>query len=404
MVAAASVWVVGRIAPTLWLFAAGFLVAYILDPVLDRLETRGWSRLRAVIVVSVGIVVCLSVLAVVIVPQLVGQAQRLTAQWPQYQDALDQGYEDLRRGVVSHAEYRFPGLDATEYLDARAAEAGQWLGAKIPSFVSLLTDTLLRSVSLLGIVLVLAVISFHAMMVINPFIRSIREMLPGAAAADVDDISRRVAEMLGQYVRGQATMMVIVGCLATMVMFIVGLWYGTEYALVVGLIAGLSYPIPWVGTATAGVTAMVVGYVTAEHDPVLAAGIGLCAMVAMIATCDQTIMPKVIGRKVGLHPLVVIFGILAGYQTMGVVGMVLAAPIAASIKIILTRWLPLAEVKVKPGKPEPLMFDLKAAARMGVGGLQSVTRRIEDAVGMGNHETEASEQEDAETDDDSGAS
>ncbi len=400
LVAAATIWVLQRIAPTLWLFVAGLLVAYVLDPLLDRLEARGWSRIRAVVVVTVAIAVCIALVAAWLMPVLVGQAQTLAQHWPQYSAAIDRAYQGADTWLRAYLAQRFEGRDVMPYLDSQVAAARSWLEAKLPQFLRVLSDALLRSVSLIGLAAMVGFISFHFMLVIDPFRKSLHALLPGSASADVHDVSRQVGAMLGQYLRGQATMCLIMGALATCSLLILGRIFGTQYGLIIGLVAGAIYLVPWVGALLTNVTAVILGYVTAAHDPVLSA---LCAFGAMTLAnliCDNVISPKVIGRSVGLHPLVVIFALLTGYQLLGLPGMIISAPAAASIKIILARWLPLAKTEDQPGRPAPIVFDLHAAIQMTLSGVRGVTRRIEDVVGIGAHYPEPSEHEGDTTDDD----
>lgn len=388
LMAAATVWFLRTTSQTLWLFAAGLLIAFVLDPLLDKLEARGWSRGRAVALVA-GCAVVLAILALSwIIPALVSQAQSLAIHWSGYSAAIDAAYADLERSAREYAAERFPDYDVAPYMDAKVTEGREWLEARLPAFLSMVTDRLVRSVSFTGTLVLLAIVSVHFMLIIDPFRAAIREMLPTAAGDNVDDIGRKVSLMLGQYLRGQAMMILVAGTIATVFMFALHLFYGTEYSLVVGLATGLTYIIPWVGAALSTVLAAVLSYVSATHDPLPAAIGAALLMTANNQICDQFVMPRIIGRQVGLHPLAVIFGMLAGYQVMGFAGMMVAAPAVASIKIILARWLPLKEVEVRRGKPAPLLLDFAAAGKMAYAGVQGFTRRIETAMGIGPEDDE----------------
>lgn len=393
-------WFVKSIAPTLWLFALGFLVAYILDPLLDRLEARGWSRLKAVGVVTLAIAAAVVVLGVIIGPALFGQAQRLAANLPGYSETLASRYDGTLNRLQTYVEDRLPGTDVDAYVRERLEAAGKWAEAKVPQLLRFLSDSLIRSVSLMGTLLVVGLISFYFMLAIDPFRQMLRDLVPRAAASDVEDITVKVNAMLGQYVRGQASMMLIAGSLATLALLVVDAIFGSQYALVIGLMSGLLSIVPYIGAAATTVTAAVLCFASAAHDPLWAALVGIIALQAVNMMCDQIISPRVIGRRVGLHPLVILFGMLAGYQVFGFVGMVVAAPVAASIKIILARWVPVRQVEVPPGKAAPLWLDLQAAASMFKSGIGTFARRIEDAMGLGTTAQPPSEEEDAQADDD----
>jgi hypothetical protein len=162
------------------------------------------------------------------------------------------------------------------------------------------------------------------------------------------------------------------------------------------------YLVPWLGASLTNLTAVIICYVTAAHDPVLAAVCALVAMSSINFLCDNIITPRIVGREVGLHPLVIIFALLAGFQLLGIVGMIVATPMAASIKIILSRWLPLQKVEVRKGKPEPLAIDIHGALHMALSGVGAVARKMEGAVGIGTHHGEPSKEKKAHPDDDPG--
>lgn len=386
LVAAAAAWLLRRIAPTIWLFVAGFLVAYILDPLLDCLERRGWSRGRAVAVVMAGLVLCLVLLVAWLVPNLVSQAQHLAQQWPRYSQTLDSRYGEARAWLEAYSQAYFPDHDIMPLVDRWAGDAQDWLRAKLPSVVLLVRDAIMRSLSLVGLAAMVGIISLYFMLVIDPFRKALRELVPEQASADVERVGRQVSVMLGQYVRGQATMSLIMGVLATTALLILGAIFGTQYGLVIGALAGVVYVVPWVGALVTNVAAVVIGYLTATHDPALSAVCAFGCMTALNFVCDNFIQPRIIGRQVGLHPLVVIFAVMAGYQVLGVLGMIISAPLAASIKIILAHWIPIREVEVRPGRAEPLVLDLAGALRKAAHGVHSLTQRIEDAMGLGSEE------------------
>ena len=400
LLAGATQWLLGKLAPTLWLFALGFLVAFLFDPVLDRLEKKGFSRGQAVGALMAGLLVLVGLLGLWLVPMLVGQTQHLITAWPDYNAELQTGYESFDRTVRTWLNARFPGQDMMALLDAKVAEGQEWLQAKLPGLLGLASDTLLKSVSFVGLLLMVLFIGVNFMLVIDPFRQAIREMLPERAGHDVADIGRQVNQMLAAYVRGQVTMCVVMAVLATRALVSLGAIFGTQYGLIIGALAGLVYLIPWVGATLTNLTAVIFGYVTASHDPVLSALCAFAAMTSINFLCDNILTPRIVGREVGLHPLIIMFSLLSGFQVMGIPGMIVATPLAASVKIIFARWLPLKPVEVKPGEIAPLDFDLGAAFRMARHGVQKVTRKVEGAMHMRGH----AEAEDEGTPGDAGKS
>jgi predicted PurR-regulated permease PerM len=119
---------------------------------------------------------------------------------------------------------------------------------------------------------------------------------------------------------------------------------------VLGLLAGATYPVPWVGQAASAGAAFFFGLVTADQHALLAALICAVVVIAINQLADIVVMPKIVGGQVGLHPLLILFAVMAGLQLFGLVGMVIAVPLAASLRIALRRWIPvLPEDEDRPG-------------------------------------------------------
>ncbi|MFQ5810985.1 MAG: AI-2E family transporter, partial [Armatimonadota bacterium] len=112
-----------------------------------------------------------------------------------------------------------------------------------------------------------------------------------------------------------------------------GVVFGMEYALVIGLVTGLTYAVPYIGATLAAVAAGVFGYATADHHALLCGGLAVGLQVVINQVFDNVIMPRIVGHKVGMHPLLVIFALMAGFELWGILGMIVAVPLAASIKI-----------------------------------------------------------------------
>ena len=120
LMAAALGWLLVRMGPILALFAVGFVVAYLFDPVLDHLERRGWPRARAVGLVGLVMVVALVLLGIWIVPVVGAEVQQLAADWPQHSEAIYGAVENAERWFEARVAERFPGVDGAVYLQGTA--------------------------------------------------------------------------------------------------------------------------------------------------------------------------------------------------------------------------------------------------------------------------------------------
>jgi predicted PurR-regulated permease PerM len=200
----------------------------------------------------------------------------------------------------------------------------------------------------------------------------VQALLAPEASREMDSVVVKVNRMLGAYVRGLVTVSVLVGIATALGLTVIGLIFGTRYALLIGLLAAVTYAVPWIGQTATFLTAVFFGYVTAEHGGVLAALCSAAVVIVVNQVGDNLVMPRIVGRQVGLHPLAVLFAIMAGFQLFGLVGLVIAVPVAASIRILLERWIPLKPEE--PGKEERGLpaFDFVALGRQVGGSLRSL--------------------------------
>ncbi|MBM3501509.1 MAG: AI-2E family transporter [Armatimonadetes bacterium] len=337
-------------------FAAGFVVAYVFDPLLDRLETRGWTRHRAVWTVTSLILLALVLLLVLLVPRVVGEVSDAWANWETYAARANEFYDHSRTWLVDRLEQyedRLPSPDAASYVDeqlARLQESSAKFGALGLKWLGQKT---LQAGGLVFLVLLGTLIAFHFMLIIDPMREAVKRLfLSPEQSQEVDETVERVNRMLGAYVRGMAAVSILVAIATWLVLGILGWVFGTEYALVIGLLAGATYAVPWVGQAASAGTAFFFGLVTADHHALLAAVVCLLVVIAINQVADNTVMPKIVGESVGLHPLLVLFAVMAGFQLFGLVGMIIAVPLAASLRIAVRRWIPL--LPDDEGKPTGL--------------------------------------------------
>lgn len=380
LAAAAAVTILTRIYPTLILFGLGLLVAHLLDPVLDKLQERGWSRLRAVWVFTLLAVVVLGILVTALVPPLVRQVQSAADAFPAYVARIDALYSQARDWFLARIEDADLVRDYAATLDREMADFRSWLTARFPEALRWLSAQLMRSLGWIVLLGLLLLISFHFLMVIDQFRAGVREMLPERAAPHLRVLSSQMTVLLGQYFRGLITTAVLVGVASAIALGFVSLVFGTRYWLLIGLAHGLLYMVPWLGGATADVLALFFGYTTAVRYPALAGLISLGAIVGINQLADVLVMPRIVGRRVGLHPLGVLFGILAGYQLFGLAGTLVATPMMVGLKIVLAHWLPVKGPALTEKAPRAFLdLDLPAAARQAVAAARRLGERLEHA-------------------------
>lgn len=377
-----------RISAVLLLFGLGLLVAWVMDPVLDALERRRWSRAAAVWAVTFGFLIVIALVGVLVVPGIVYQVQDAATHWQDYSTTAQTTYHRWREQIEAYAARKYPNLELMPFLDMKVDQGTQWLSQHIPVLLQWVSGQLIASMGVVAAGGMLLIVSFHFMLVIDPLRRSVREMLPPAADDEVGRLSARISVMLGQYLRGIVMISLLVGLSSTFALYIVSFFFGTKYALIIGVVTGLTYMIPYLGPLISAISAGFFGYVTASSSPWLAAGISIGAMYGVNQVFDVVVTPRVMGQRVGLHPLVILFAVFAGLSLFGIPGMIVATPAAASLKIILARWLPIREDELAaPGPGRRLTIDVAASARLLGRGLSRLGRDLERVIVPGSPAT-----------------
>ena len=303
-------------------FVLGGAVAYFLDPVADRLERLGLSRAWAVTVISVVAVLLFVAVVVPAAITLVDQVSTLAAQLP----GFAQGMVDPDGPLAT----RFPVLleyqPRIEEFVANAGAALQERGGAI--FSGILT----AGRGLLGVVLLLVivpVVAFYLLLDWDRMVARVDELLPREHAPTIRRLAREIDRTLAGFLRGQGTVMLVLGTFYAVALMLVGLNFG----LVIGALAGLVTFIPYVGAIVGGGLSIGVALVQFWGEW------GWIALVAGIFAVGQVLegnvlTPKLVGSSVGLHPVWLILALSAFGAMFGFVGLLAAVPIAAVIGVI----------------------------------------------------------------------
>ncbi len=321
-----------RIRSILPLFFLGFFLAYLLDPLVDRLQERGLSRTAATgVVFALFALLALSVL-VLVLPPLIGQATELVQGClppkGRYYLLAQEGLNAIERRLLKGDLPPF----VEQSLQQIGEQLGKWLLASLQGILSSLSG-------LLSLILV-PLIAFYALQIYDPLRERVRWWVPPEYREVGATLLRDISALVGRYVRGYLALCLVVGITDIAFLTICQQLFGMQFALAIGALGGTSYAIPYFGAIVTTLTGVLAAYTTAQHHPVLCALVVAVGLIAINQVFDWLIMPKVVGQRVGLHPLTVLFAVTAGGTMMGILGMVLAVPVAGAIKIVLQTLLP----------------------------------------------------------------
>jgi predicted PurR-regulated permease PerM len=303
----------------------GIVLAYLANPLIEWLERHRWPRGAAVAAGGAAIAGVLVLCGLLVVPVLVEQVNALVQRLPGYRDA-----------VLSWIHSNLPGIAPWwEYLTDHWDDIAQRISSAASVMLGVIGGWIVGLFGLIGTLIVGFIIAIYVLLDYDRLRQWLVGLLPGAYRESTLAAGRSVSEVLGAYLRGLAALVVVMGALVTALMAILGF----PYWLLLGVLVGVGYAIPYFGlpvaTAVAVLIAVVAGPVGWVKILVL-----IGAVVVLNIVGDYLLTPRLVGQKVGLHPLAVIFALLAGGALLGIVGMILAIPVAASVKVILYQAYP----------------------------------------------------------------
>ncbi|WP_149590006.1 AI-2E family transporter [Tabrizicola flagellatus] len=312
-------WLLGNV---LLPFIVGGAIAYFLDPVADRLERMGLSRVAATSVISLIALLLVVLMVLAVIPTLVNQLKALVNAAP-----------DISRQLQDFLLQRFPDLaDSTSTIRQTLAEIGLAIQARGAELAQGILSSALGVISVVLFIVVVPVVAFYLLLDWDEMVARIDSMLPLDHAPTIRRLAREIDAVLAGFVRGQVSVCITLGTFYAVALMAAGLQFG----VIVGAIAGAITFIPYVGSIVGGVLAIGLALFQFWGDWVQ---IGLIAAIFAIGQFVEgnILTPRLVGKSVGLHPVWLLFALSAFGTIFGFVGMLVAVPVAASIGV-LTRF------------------------------------------------------------------
>lgn len=315
----AVLWSLGQIlAP----FLVGGAIAYFMDPVADRLQRLGLSRVAATTVISLTALLVVVLLVLAVIPTLAEQMTALVEATPRIFQRL--------QAVLTN---QFPELlDENSVVRKTILSIGDNLRQWGTEAAKTVFTSALGVLNALLFVVVVPVVAFYLLLDWDKMIARIDALLPRDHAPVVRDLAGRIDRVLAAFVRGQISVCIVLGVFYSATLMLAGL----EFGLIVGAIAGAITFIPYVGALVGGALAIGLALFQFWGDPL---SIGIIAGIFAVGQFleGNVITPRLVGNSVGLHPVWLLFALSAFGSAFGFVGMLVAVPVAAAIGV-LTRW------------------------------------------------------------------
>ncbi|MEW2917640.1 AI-2E family transporter [Ruegeria sp. ANG10] len=300
-------------------FVIGGAIAYFLDPLADRLENLGLSRMAATGIITIVGVLGFVLMVLMVVPALITQLIDLVEVMPSLLKQL--------RGFI---EKQFPSLLDTESSSHQfLVSLGETLQSKTGDVLQSVAASLGSAINVVVLLVIVPVVAVYLLLDWDRMIARIGELLPRDHAPTIKRLAGEIDAVLASFVRGMGTVCLILGTYYAVALMIVGLQFG----LIVGFIAGLVTFIPYLGALIGGTLAIGLALFQFWGDWL---HIGLVAGIFALGqvTEGNFLTPKLVGSSVGLHPVWLLLALSVFGALFGFVGMLVAVPVAAALGVV----------------------------------------------------------------------
>lgn len=306
-------------------FVAGTVIAYFLNPIADALQRAGLSRkLAAALLLLLGAIIIVGAL-VLLAPLIAAQLRQLTATMP---DDLERAKAAIEAWLQARLGDRFPTVKAG--IDRALGELAQNWSTMLGTVAGALWRQGVALINIVSLLLVTPVVVFYLLVDWHPLMAKIEGWLPRDHEPTIRRLAGEINTAIAAFFRGQGTICLILGAYYAIALSLAGVPYG----LLIGLATGVLAFVPYVGWALGLITALAMAFI---HAPGNAAALATVAGIYAggMALDSAVLSPLIVGAKIGLHPVWLIFALFVFSYLFGFVGVLVAVPVAAAIAVLV---------------------------------------------------------------------
>lgn len=296
-------------------FLIAMIISYVLNPIVCMLSDRKVPRSIAVLLIYAVFLTCLAVVLMNVIPMLIRQLEELNEHLPEF---------------TMHAQNLMTNLDSRLLPPGVRTGMNSWffqVETRLAGGISSFMDNIGTTLNVLFNVFIVPFLIFYILKDIEVFQRTAVSYLPKNKRKSILTLLRDMDTALGNYIRGQFLVCLIIGVLAYIGYMVIGMPYALLFASIVAVFNIVPYLGPFLGAAPALLMASTISW----KMMLLVATVNLICQLLE----SNLISPQVVGRKLHMHPLLIIFALLVGGQLAGTVGLILAVPVFAVIKVLL---------------------------------------------------------------------
>lgn len=325
-----------RISSILTALAIAWVLAYICDPVVDWLEARGVSRTLGVVFLAIFLLLGVGIVTVVLIPVAVYELRDLGRAMPDYGQLLTSQWLPSLEGALgielprTNSEIR----DFFEMHGASVNQIAEALRSPLTGFAKSMLSGVAGLITGLLTLIVIPVAWFFLLRDIDGINTGVVTLVPKRHRQTFVGFAKEVDEIVSNFLRGQVVVAAILACFYSL-----GLWLVADVplGLVIGIFAGIAAIVPYLGVVLGVVPALILAFL--QHQDLKHPLLVIVVFAVAQALEGNLITPKIVGDKVGLHPVTVIFALLIWAQLAGILGMLVAIPATAVLQVLLLRWV-----------------------------------------------------------------
>lgn len=314
LVAGTTIYFLFLVRQVVFSFLIGGALAYFLYRPVLWMENKGLTRVGGIIILYVILFTALSLILWFTIPKLIRELSGIAVLLPQYADQLENFLNQINT-------MQWPGkLD--DIIRQNTSHIENHIYTTLQGFIAALYDLAQKAV----IIIFAPIMAFYILKDWEDIKTVLGSLLPPVTRRELGTLARQIDSVIIEFSKGYLMIAVMVGIL----MGIAAVLIGVKYALLIGLISGAGELIPYFGPILGGIPAIGLALTQSPYSALY-----MLASIIIIQQLECNIItPRLIGERVGMHPLLMVFALLAGGELMGIGGMLIAVPLAASLKII----------------------------------------------------------------------
>lgn len=310
-----GLWVLYLVRDILLLFFIVVVIVVALAPIVDKWQEY-MSRPLAVAAVFVLLLGVISLIVGMIFPPLIDQISQLAANFPEHANELQELFARIGGNNQDTADL--------------AQQSFQTISQQLSRLSANIIDTTFRVLNGIFTFFTVVVLAIYLLLEEQGIRKFTMSLLPIDHKADVANALNKVGAKLGAWLRGQLALMIIIGTITGIVTSILGL----PYSLALALWAGLTEVIPYLGPIIGGIPVLIIAFLDSPVKALIAA-----VILGIVQQAESNLLvPKIMQRSVGLSPVIVILALLIGGKLFGIVGTILAVPVAAMASVLIQEW------------------------------------------------------------------